>query len=140
MEYIGIEVFNHLNDNYYKVIIINRLLLKELADIVKTFLFMTSEERIVRNMKQTICNTFKYAYVFTRRIDDNSSSWAFLEKYPRSQFQARMCKFCGNYTDTRSIVTDHLCANNVKCNCIVTHLFGNMYFNWTYNGIIYSSF
>ena len=136
--YIGIESFNHFNDNIYKKIIINRIFFTEdISNIVKDFLFITKEEKKTREIKENICNTFRYAYVSTRKIDDYSGRWAFCEiYYSKHQFQAKNCKFCGEYISTRTYESDDLCANNAKCGCVYINLGVGLYFNWSYNEMV----
>jgi len=134
-EFIGIEVFSHFNDNNFKQMVINHLFNSEdISIIIKDYLFMNKKDKALQELKQNICNTIKFANIFTRRNYDNCSGWAFRETlYGRYPFQARNCRCCGGYTNTRSIDTDELCAEAAKCECTYMHLGGGVYFNLTYN-------
>lgn len=137
-EYIGIESFNYFHDNRIKKMIINRIFKSEdLSNIVKDYLFISLQEKKVRELKVNICYTINKAYVCTRRMEDVSGRWAFCESmYYMPQFQALNCICCGDYINTRSIDTDEHCPDNIRCGCVYMHLGGGVYFNWTYNRVV----
>ena len=133
--YIGIESFNHFNDEIYKKIIINRLLdAEDLTNILKDFIFMRKEEVEFKNKNKQVLFSIKCADVSTRRNNHIDETWAFCTNYEdirAPRFQATNCKFCGEYINTATI--EFFCAQSAKCNCIIIHMYDNVYFNLTRN-------
>ena len=133
--YIGIELFNHFNDDIYKKIIINRIFnAEDITNIIKDYLFIEPKNKQIKEKMKHVFNSIVFASISTRKYDDMREYWCFCTdkfSFYESQFQATNCKFCGNYVSTRN--TLYLCAENAKCDCVVSHMFGNTYFNWNYN-------
>jgi hypothetical protein len=137
-KHIKIETIDNLNDNIYKKMIINRIFSAvDLSNIVKDFLFITAEEKKIREIKQSIHKSFTCAYLSRKKMGDDIGSWCFCENYYSSHFfQGINCKFCGEYISTRTYDTDELCANNARCECVYMNLAEGLQFNWTYNEIV----
>jgi hypothetical protein len=117
--YIGIESFNHYNDDIYKKIIINRLLdAEDLTNIIKSFLFIPKAEHDLKMRINRVIYNIKYAKLSVRKTDDRDETWAFCvdpQYTSNKQFQATSCGICGEYINTSTIY--FLCAENAKCFC-----------------------
>jgi hypothetical protein len=139
-EYIGITQLSRFNDDNHKKIIINRLFRsQDISNIIKDYVFIDAKTKYIKEKMKSVIDSIIFASISTRRDNDMREYWLFCANkfsYYESQFQAINCKFCGDYVFTRN--TLYSCAENAKCDCVVSHMFGNTYFNWSYNQLIES--